>query len=98
MVHSTAILVAHHTIENLSRLSTLHVTGENMVDITLCVWTLYCHLTHVRNVENARVLSYCVVLVSNVRVLDWHNESAKRLHQGSESHVLVIETCLLFHI
>ena len=47
VVHRTAILVAHHAIENLSRLHATHVVGEDMIDVSLGIRTLYSHLAHV---------------------------------------------------
>ena len=98
VVNGATVLVAHHAVENLARLSSTYVVGEDMAHVALCVRTLNRYFAHVRHVEHATMLAYSVVLVSNVRILDRHDESAKRLHQGSESHVFVIETCFLFHI
>ena len=46
VIHRTAVLIAHHAIENLARLHAAHVVGEDMVDISLCVGSLDSHFSH----------------------------------------------------
>ena len=56
-------------------------------------------LSHVRNVEHATMLAYCVVLIDDGCVLNRHVETAKRLNERTQRHVFVIQTgSLVFHI
>ncbi len=98
VVHHTAILVTHHTIENFSCRHTCDVVGEDMVDVTLGIRACDEYFTHMTHIEHATRLAYSLMFVYNATILDRHLETAKGRHQSSQGYVFVIETGLfVFH-
>ena len=98
VVHHAAILVTHHTIEDLSRRHACDVVGENMIHITLSIRSCDEYFTHMAHVEYTTRLAYSLMFVHNATILDGHLETAKGRHQSSQGYVFVIETGLfIFH-
>ena len=49
------------------------------------------HLSHVRNVEHADVLSHGAMFFDDARVLHWHEPAAKSDHLRAAPHMLVVK-------
>ena len=47
VVNGSAILIAHHSVENLAWFGSAHIVGEDVVDVSFGVRTLYGHFAHV---------------------------------------------------
>ena len=97
VVHRAAIGIEHHAIVNLSDRCSGNVVREDVLNIAFGIGTGDAHFAHVTDIEDAAMLTYSIVLVGDVRVLDGHDETAKGRHECAESHMAVIQTGFLFH-
>ena len=77
VIDSTAVRIEHHAVVDLSDWCSGHIIREDVLDITFCIGSGDAHFAHVTHVEDAAMLTYGVVLVSNVGVLNRHDEAAK---------------------
>ena len=85
VVDSSTILVAHHTIIDLTHRGTSNIVGEDMLNITLGILALNRYLTHVRDIEESHFLAYCRMLRGDAGTLieQWHVETSERHHRCS---------------
>ena len=95
VVNDTTVFVTHHAVENFSVGYILDIVGEDVVDIALSIRPRNEHFSHVRDIEYAAGISYGIVFVNDIRVLNGHIETSKRRHQCSQFNVFVIQTCFL---
>ncbi len=101
VIYRTAILAAHHAVENLAVGGTGHVVYEYMVDEFLCFGTFHADLTHVADVENAHFLTDCIVLVGYAFVLNGHVIAREGRHLRAQIYMTVMKTRdldLFFHV
>ena len=96
VVDRSAVLVAHHAVENLSHRCATDVVGKDVLHIALSIFALDGDFAHVADVEDAAAGAHSLVLVGDVGVLYGHVESGEGRHQRAQCHVFVVQTGL-FH-
>ena len=72
-----------------------------MIHELLSIRTADEDLTHVGHIEHSGLMADSIVFVSNVCVLNRHDETSERAHQSAQGHMLVIKTGfqkILFHM
>ena len=90
IVYHASVRIAHHTIVHFAQRSIGNIVGEDVIYIFFCLIAGYAHFAHVRNVEYAALLTNCIVLFDNRRILYRHIKTAERRYQSAKRFMLVI--------
>ena len=77
VIDRSAVGIEHHSVVDLSEGGVGHIVGEDVLHVAFCIRARDAHFAHVTDIEDATVLTYCVVFIGNVSVLNRHNESAE---------------------
>ena len=94
VIDGTTVLVAHHTVEDLTYRHRSDIVGEDVVHITFGIRAAYDDLSHMGDIKQSHLLTYCIMLRSDTRILieQRHVEATKRHHHGPQRQMLVVET------
>jgi hypothetical protein len=91
IIDDAAALVQQKRVLPGADIEFVDVVGQHRVEPCARVASFDDQLAHVRNVENADVVSHSLMLLDDARVLDRHEPSRERNNFRAKPNVLVVK-------
>jgi hypothetical protein len=101
VIDDAATVVQEKGVLTRANVELADVIREHGVEPFACAWPLHDQLSHVRNIEDADIVSHGLVFLDDARVLDRHEPPGEGNHSPAEPSMFFVKRrflwCLFAH-